>query len=230
MGKQVVFVCQQTGSTLRWTVGNLPSGTFITDQISLTVDSSQAGSILTFPDDPGFGFEIHVLSSSSTSSIISELRVTAVRQLNGVTVECAGDRLYTSTIQIASVGESVCEHVILMIIIIRLCNRCMINFDLYKDPPAAPSGVMTTADQSQFTTASITLTWSASSGADNYTIMVTPFLPSGQSLVSTTTTSLQLTVLYNEEYSINITAQNCAGSNSTIVPLTIGNCMLRELY
>ena len=75
---------------------------------------------------------------------------------------------------------------------------------------------MTTTDQSQFTpsTASITLTWSASSGADNYTIMVTPLLPSGQSLVSTTTTSLQLTVLYNEEYSINITAQNCVGSNS----------------
>ena len=94
---------------------------------------------------------------------------------------------------------------------------------MHKDPPAAPSGVMTTVDQSQFTpsTASITLTWSASSGADNYTIMVTPLLPSGQSLVSTTTTSLQLTVLYNEEYSINITVQNCVGSNSTIVPLTI---------
>ena len=87
---------------------------------------------------------------------------------------------------------------------------------------------MTTADQSQFTpsTASITLTWSASSGADNYTIMVTPLLPSGQSLVSTTTTSLQLTVLYNEEYSINITAQNCVGSNSTIVPLTVGNIVV----
>ena len=90
---------------------------------------------------------------------------------------------------------------------------------------AAPSGVMTTANERQFTpsTASITVTWSASSGADNYTIMVTPLLPSGQSLVSTTTTSLQLTVLYNEDYSINITAQNCAGSNSTIVPLTAGN-------
>ena len=86
---------------------------------------------------------------------------------------------------------------------------------------------MTTANERQFTpsTASITVTWSASSGADNYTIMVTPLLPSGQSLVSTTTTSLQLTVLYNEDYSINITAQNCAGSNSTVtmLPLTAGN-------
>ena len=84
---------------------------------------------------------------------------------------------------------------------------------------------MTTANERQFTpsTASITVTWSTSSEADNDTIIVTPLLPSGQSLVSTTTTSLQLTVLYNEDYSINITAQNCAGSNSTIVPLTVGN-------
>ena len=174
-GKQVVLTCQGTGSSSRWTVGNLRSGAV--DQISLTVDSSQAGRVLTFQDDPGFGFEIHVLSSSSTSNVISELRVTAVRELNGVTVECAGGSgRFTSTIQIASVGKSVCEHVHLMII----------KLDHHKDPPAAPSGVMTTADQSQFTpsTASITLTWSASSGADNYTIMVTPLLPSGQSFVS----------------------------------------------
>ena len=93
-----------------------------------------------------------------------------------------------------------------------------------KDPPAAPSGVMTTVDESQSTprTASITLTWSASSGADNYTIIVTPVLPAGQAVFSTDTTSLQLRVLYNVAYSINITVQNCAGSNSTSEPLTIG--------
>ena len=92
-------------------------------------------------------------------------------------------------------------------------------------PPAAPSGVMTTANERQFTpsTASITVTWSASSGADNYTIMVTPLPPLGQYLIFTTTTSLQLTVLYNEEYAVSITAQNCVGSNSTTVPLTVGN-------
>ena len=84
---------------------------------------------------------------------------------------------------------------------------------------------MKTDNEEQFTqsTASMTVTWSASSGIDNYTIMVTPLLPSGESLFSRTTTSLQLTVLYNEDYSINITAQNCAGSNSTIVSLTVGN-------
>ena len=109
MGKQVVFVCQQTGSTSRWTVGNLPGATGVLDQISLTIDSSQAGTVLPIPDKSSFGFEIHVLSSSLASRVISELRVTAVRQLNGVTVECAGDRFYTSTLQIASVGKSACE-------------------------------------------------------------------------------------------------------------------------
>ena len=93
-----------------------------------------------------------------------------------------------------------------------------------KDPPPAPSGFTKAVVESQSTpsTASITLTWSASSGVDNYTIMVTPPLPSGQSLLSTTTTSLQLTVLYNEEYFINITAHVCDGSYSTSVPLTVG--------
>ena len=98
-----MFVCQQTGSTLRWTV-NLPDSEVM---ITQSVLSSQAGSALTFTNDPGFGFEIHILSSSSASNVISELRVTAVRQLNGATVECRGNMgTYLSTIQIASVGES----------------------------------------------------------------------------------------------------------------------------
>ena len=94
-GEQVVFTCQQSGSASRWTV-NLP-GVLISNSAS----SSQAGRVLTFVDDPGFGFEIHILSSSSP--IISELHVTAVRQLNGVTVECVGNSgSFMSTIEIVS--------------------------------------------------------------------------------------------------------------------------------
>ena len=100
-----MFVCQQTGSSSRWTV-NLPGG--ISNELINSASSSQAGSVLTFTNDP-YGFEIHVLSSSSASSVISELHVTAVRLLNGVTVECAGGSgYYTSTIQISSVGEYIC--------------------------------------------------------------------------------------------------------------------------
>ena len=103
MGKQVVFVCQQSGSTSRWTVG-LPGG--VSNELVNSASSSQRGMVLTFANDPGYGFEIHVLSSSSASSVISELRVTAIRQLNGIMVECTGPTgMLTSTIQIASVGE-----------------------------------------------------------------------------------------------------------------------------
>ena len=104
VGKQVVFVCQQSGPTLTWTV-DLPGG--VSNGLTQSVtSSSQAGTVLTFSNDPGFGFEIHILSSSSTSNVITELRVTAVRELNNVIVECiGGEGTDRSTIQIASVGE-----------------------------------------------------------------------------------------------------------------------------
>ena len=113
MGNQVVFVCQQTGSTLTWTV-DLPGG--VSNGLLLSVTSLQVGTALNFSNDPGFGFEIHILSSSSASSIITELHVTAVRQLNNVIVECiGGDRAFTfrSTIQIALVGEPTKYQVVL---------------------------------------------------------------------------------------------------------------------
>ena len=97
-GNRVIFTCQQTGFLSRWTI-NLPS--VMLQNSALT---SQRGSIVTFSNDP-FDFEIHVVSNSS-NSIISELQVTAVRQLNGVTVECDGaSKHYMSTIEVAPVGE-----------------------------------------------------------------------------------------------------------------------------
>ena len=99
---------------------------------------------------------------------------------------------------------------------------------LTADPPAAPSGVKTTYDHFTKTEASINVTWSTSRGADNYTVKVTPPVDPGQiSYFATTNTSLQLMLMYNVNYSINITAHlsNCVGSNSTIVPLTIGEIL-----
>ena len=96
-----IFFCRQSGSNeSRWTVG-LPG-----IMLSQSVSSSQAGMILNFPDDPGFGFEIHIMASRLVSNFISELRVTAVRELNGVTVECAGgNESFMSTIELVSIGE-----------------------------------------------------------------------------------------------------------------------------
>ena len=77
-------------------------------------------------------------------------------------------------------------------------------------------------DQFTQTTTSITLTWSSSSEADNYTIIVMPPpILSGESFEFQSTRA-QLTVLYNVVYSVNLTAHNCAGSNSTVLELHIG--------
>ena len=96
-----MFVCQLTGPILIWRV-DLPER-----NIEQTKLSPQAGTNLTFENDDDFGFEIHILSSSS-AGIMSELRVTAVSQLNGITVECARPSgSFMSTIQVVSVGECV---------------------------------------------------------------------------------------------------------------------------
>ena len=97
MGRQVVFSCQQTGFS-SWTI-HLPSR----GQITRTI--TQQDTEVTFQGDPGFGFTILIIPSSS--GIHSELHVTAVRQLNGVLVECTGGRgLMSYTIQISSEGQS----------------------------------------------------------------------------------------------------------------------------
>ena len=70
-----------------------------------STSSPQVGAELTFVDDPGLGFEIQI-SHIVFSFIISELHMTAVRQLNGVMVEClGGSGNFTSIIQIAPVAE-----------------------------------------------------------------------------------------------------------------------------
>ena len=81
---------------------------------------------------------------------------------------------------------------------------------------------MATDKQFTKTGALVNVTWSTSRGADNYTVNVTPPIIPGQLSDSTTTdTSLLLMLDYNINYTINITAQNCAGSNNIVLPLTI---------
>ena len=82
---------------------------------------------------------------------------------------------------------------------------------------------MATNDQFTKTGASVNITWSTSRGATNYTVNVTPpIMPWQLSDFTTTDTSLLLMLDYNVNYTINITAQNCAGSDSSILPLIIG--------
>ena len=97
-GNRIIFTCQQTGFLSRWAI-YLPS---VVLQNSAQI--SQRGSIVTFSKDP-FDFEIHVVSNSS-NSITSELQVTAVKRLNGVTVQCTRvNKTFMSAIRVVSVGE-----------------------------------------------------------------------------------------------------------------------------
>ena len=55
-----------------------------------SIPSSLVGNqIITFPDDPGYGF-VMTLSTTASGNFNSTLEVVAVEALNGATVECAG--------------------------------------------------------------------------------------------------------------------------------------------
>ena len=95
-----MFVCQQPGSPSTWIVN-------LNDErrLKTSAAATQAGMVLPLSNDPGFGFENHVLNVSQ-NSFFTELRVTAVRELDGVTVECQlGNSVYMSTIRVASFSE-----------------------------------------------------------------------------------------------------------------------------
>ena len=76
-------MCEDT-VTVRWTV-MIPGMT-----LQRSVPSSLAGNqMITFPDDPGYGF-VMTLSTTALGNFNSTLEVVAVEALNGATVECAG--------------------------------------------------------------------------------------------------------------------------------------------
>ena len=88
---------------------------------------------------------------------------------------------------------------------------------------------MTGNDHYTVTSAFVHVTWLTSRGADNYIISVTSISNTpGQTSFNfvTTDTSIHVAVEYNVNYIINVTAQNCAGSNSTILPLTVGEAII----
>ena len=73
--------------------------------LQTNAQSSQLGSTITFGADPGFHFEIRVVSSDR-NGITTELHVTAKRELNGATVECTGSTgPFMYIIQVA-IGDS----------------------------------------------------------------------------------------------------------------------------
>ena len=109
-GNRIIFSCQQSAFT-NWRV-RLPGLTLQQNG----VQNNPNGLVFTFelPPDPGFNFEIHIVSRASNGShiiVITELQVNAMRELDGVTVECdGGSGSFMSAIQVASVGELIILH------------------------------------------------------------------------------------------------------------------------
>ena len=95
-GDEAVLLCEQGSLPLRWRVSNI-AGTGLS--LERTFSSLQSGE--TFSNDPGYGFMIS-LTTTSSGSIESFLRVNAVRELNGAQVECTN---CLTTLQIDIVGK-----------------------------------------------------------------------------------------------------------------------------
>ena len=68
VGTQLVFTCQQPGGLSRWDVTLSASR-----KISQSVLYTRIGIVHYFIDDPGFGFEVYILNSSSSSSLVLSL-------------------------------------------------------------------------------------------------------------------------------------------------------------
>ena len=98
------------------------------------------------------------------------------------------------------------------------------------DHPPAPSDVMILYNHYTLTGASVTISWLPSRGADSYFISIISLATSpGKTIANFTTTesSQQLGEMeYNVDYLINVTAQNCAGGNSTTLAVTVGECIV----
>ena len=103
-GQEIVFTCQQRGAIASWDV-TLPSGMKLYRTVRNTQDST-AGPLHN-QNDPrtNFGFTVQLLSSSN-NSIVSQLRVFAVRELDCTSVMCTGATgLFITTIKVGLLGE-----------------------------------------------------------------------------------------------------------------------------
>ena len=66
----------------------------------------------------------------------------------------------------------------------------------------------------------VTVSWDPSAGDVSYRVTVVPVLTSGESMFVTMSTSLQLTLEYSINYTVQVVAFNCVG-NSSVATLNI---------
>ena len=73
----------------------------------------------------------------------------------------------------------------------------------------------------------VTVSWDPSEGDISYRVTVVPALTSGESMFVTMSTSLQLTLEYNINYTVQVVAFNCVG-NSSVATLHIDTGILKS--
>ena len=71
----------------------------------------------------------------------------------------------------------------------------------------------------------VTVNWDPSAGDVSYRVTVVPALTSGESMFVTMSTSLQLTLEYSINYTVQVVAFNCVG-NSSVATLHIDTGIL----
>ncbi len=118
-------------------------------------------------------------------------------------------------------------HIFIMACISDTNNSLYCTYFLVQSPPTNPrlTGIMNNSES-----ASVTIEWDPPSQGGsqlNYTITTTPDLISGPPPV-TTFTNTTITVNYNTDYTIIITASNCIGNGITsdILRVDIGRYFL----
>ncbi len=99
-------------------------------------------------------------------------------------------------------------------------------FNYFIVVPSPPTDVRLTSIMNNSESASVTIEWDPPSQGGsplNYTITTTPVLISGPP-PATTSTSTTITINYNTDYTITITAFNCAGNGipSAVLSVNIG--------
>ena len=75
--------------------------------------------------------------------------------------------------------------------------------------------------------ANVTVSWDSSAGNVSYRATIVPVLTSGESTFVTMLTSLQLTLEYSINYTVQVVAFNCVG-NSSVATLHIDTGILKS--
>ena len=102
------------------------------------------------------------------------------------------------------------------------------SWNLISPVPRTPTRFSTIEIYHDFMETTVTLNWELPQGSgpeiivDNYTISISPDPPYQLSVISVSSPPWNITLDHNEEYTINVTAMNCAGVSEPAILSNIG--------